>query len=166
MFFVSLLSSLQVSRLSRCVKGLLMPRAASWWQQVGLAANTVAPGGVCCKYCFPAVKWLKVFCYPLPTGSWTSSSAPPSSPSIPSPNLSPSFHLIQMVFIEERSWSTWSRLRTRLLRSAGKSKSYSFPPLPLFTRAAGNGTLAYESLDTHRQQSLSAVIRDTTHWPF
>lgn len=68
-------------------------------------------------------------------------------------SLPPSIWNVQMVFIEERSWSTWSRLHTRLLRSAGKSKAYSFPPLPLFTRAAGNGTLAYESLDTHRRQS-------------
>lgn len=36
---------------------------------------------------------------------------------------SPSLCNIQTVFTEGRSWSTWNRLRTRLWRSAGKSRS-------------------------------------------
>ena len=37
----------------------------------------------------------------------------------------PFFYNIQMVFTEERSWSTWNRLWMRLWRSAGKSRSHS-----------------------------------------
>lgn len=53
-----------------------MPKAVSWWQQVGLATSTVTPGGVWCKHRFSSCD-LKCF--------WTSSSVHAIHPSIPTP---------------------------------------------------------------------------------
>lgn len=145
-----------------------MPRAASWWQQVRLAANTVAPGGVCCKYCFPAAKWLKVFCYPLPTGSWTSSSASPSSP------IYPVSQPLSLLPFETYRWCLSRREADQpeadCARGSwevqGKASPTHFRHCPYLHELLVMG-LWHMSHWTHTGgRALSAVIRDTTHWPF
>lgn len=150
-FCVLSLCSLQVSPLSPCVTGSLIPRAASWWQQVGLAVSTasvVLPCSGAAMMVYKVVRWYNVFKCIFP--SYTSSSVPHSP--------APSICNTQMVAIGEISWSTWNRLQTRLWRSAGRSKSslqggkfLGSQQQPLFTLAAGNGAqlLAHGSLETH-----------------
>lgn len=76
------------------------------------------------------------------------------------------FHLsdAQTEFIEETSWSTWSRFQTKRCRDARKSKSHgqnSQQPLLFTLAAAGNRTMSHHA-HTHtpaRAHTHTAVIR-------
>lgn len=77
----------------------------------------------------------------------------------------PHLHHTQMVFTEERSWSTWSRFQMRLWRSVEKSKSISQQPClhrvaedPAFTAWVTTNTLFSQLLSERIKEHISGLL--------